>query len=327
MRISSVALLVALTTAVLGGQSQPPSPSGSVGSQAPQNQSSTQNSSPNGNQSPIVAPIGKPPTAEPTKAGNQGDKQPSANWWDWFTANGANWAIVFLTIVLAVLGGFQWWATHTANKHYVAIERAYVSISPDPPGIDIGNVLTGKPGEDAQLDIGIHLRLTNVGNTPAIVTNALMHLFVSDEPLPELPPYNEGLLRPLWVTVMKGQEITLFQNTTFSVVALEAIRKGESKFQIYAVGYVDYIDKFKARHRFGYGRIYKPSEDNFWLYMGKGEDAMTAGRKAFAERINLAFVTQPNYSYDRERKKGEGDDWDDPPKQIDPNHTGLSRKV
>ena len=33
--------------------------------------------------------------------------------------------------------------------------------------------------------------------------------------------------------------------------------------------------------------------------------------EAFENRSNLPYVTQPGYNYNRKRKKGEGDDWDE----------------
>jgi hypothetical protein len=136
-----------------------------------------------------------------------------------------------------------------------------------------------------------------------------MHLFITDEPLPHLPPYDGGKLRRMWVTVMKGQDITIFHNHLFQVAGIEDLKASES-LKLYAIGYVDYIDKFGERHRSGYAHVYNPSLDNF-NYWSEDTDPTTAA-KAWAERLNLSFVTQPNYSYDRKRKKGEGKDWDEP---------------
>ena len=55
------------------------------------------------------------------------------------------------------------------------------------------------------------------------------------------------------------------------------------------LGYVDYMDAFEQRHRFGYARQFVPN----------------------TRENNLVFITKPGYNYDRERKHGEGNDWDD----------------
>jgi GTP-binding protein EngB required for normal cell division len=41
-------------------------------------------------------------------------------------------------------------------------------------------------------------------------------------------------------------------------------------------------------------------------------EAGTLDEKAYRARNNLVFVDQPGYNYDRERKQGEGEDWQEP---------------
>ena len=280
----------------------------------------------------MVATVLQP---EGDRNGNQPSDSPpnqndgaASNDWPWETTFDAinavsTVAIVALTIALFCVARQEHRLNTTTLRSTQAVERAYLKLSPHEPGIRIGDViLPGPSGEDAQLDVSIYMQLTNVGNTPATITNALMHLFITDTSLPEFPPYDEGLLRPLWVTLVKEQDIRLFHHYPFSVVGLEDIRMGSKRLKLYAIGYVDYIDKFGGRHRSGYARVYNPSDDDFSTYT-EGADFDTAS-KAFRERINLSFVTQPHYSYDRERHQGEGQDWDEPPKQLADNNTGLS---
>ncbi|HUE88015.1 MAG TPA: hypothetical protein VMO26_18225 [Vicinamibacterales bacterium] len=216
-----------------------------------------------------------------------------------------------LTFVLAVIGGLQVWAAFATNTHTRAIERAYISLLPDPPGIRIDGRVIPKDGV-AHLDVAIYIRLKNVGNTPAVITYALMHLLISNEPLPKFPPYDGGNLRRMWVTVVRDQNLTIFHNYSFEVAGIEDLKTSDS-LKLYALGYVDYIDKFGVRHRSGYARVYNPSLDDF-SHWAEDTDPATAA-KAWAERLNLVFVTEPNYSYDRERKKGEGEDWNEPSQQ------------
>src|SRR5438552_2013816 len=106
---------LALTVALFAVQSQPPTPSPAIGSQAPQQQATPKKTGPDYSNSPIVAAIGQQQTQQPNQGATQQNQQPTLNWWDWFTTNGANWAIVALTLVLAVLGVLQWWAIRTTN--------------------------------------------------------------------------------------------------------------------------------------------------------------------------------------------------------------------
>ena len=72
------------------------------------------------------------------------------------------------------------------------------------------------------------------------------------------------------------------------------IREGERK--LYIFGYVDYVDNFGSHHRGGYAR-----EFSYPVYL--------SAAATHVELDNLLPVTLDGYSYDRERKKGEGDDW------------------
>lgn len=288
-------------------QSQPPSPGPSIGSQTPQEQTESQKAQPNDAKAPVVTPSGQNPTQQPEQRTAPQTQQSSANWGDWFTGDRANWGILLLTFVLAVIGFFQWWATHTANKHYVVIERAYISMSHHPPGLNIpGLVSTGQDG-GAVRDVEVYVAIKNYGNTPANVTYALVQLLNRSEPLPEHPPYDESGLKSVSVSTVKGDDFTFFHSRPISFGDIEDIRNGTSPKKLYVIGYADYIDKFGSRHRAGFGRWYNPVTDDVRLYQ---DENGTVDLKALNERNNLLFITQPNYNYDRERKNGEGKDWE-----------------
>ncbi len=200
----------------------------------------------------------------------------------------------------------QWWATHTANKHYVLIERAYLALSAPPPGITIDPVIIPGPG-DAKQNVAVYLGVKNLGNTPANVTYTLLHFMITDQPLPESPPYDESLLQRIYVSVVKTNSVTIFQNSVLELFTIEEkIRKGV--LTLYVLGYVDYIDKFNGRHRCGFARVYHPEFDDPGRYLNKDG---TINQEAASKRQNLKFVRAPNYNYDRERNKGEGKDWNE----------------
>lgn len=197
--------------------------------------------------------------------------------------------------------------THTTNK---IIERAYVSLSHYPPGLQIPGLVYTDEKNVACRNIEVTIGIKNFGNTPANVTYVLVQLFVSTEDLPEMPPYNESGLRRIWVSTLKGDDFHVFQNFPFSFEGIEDIQKsGGSKTKVYVLGYADYIDKFSERHRAGFARWYNPVADDHRLYE---DETGKVNEQTWNERNNLLFVTQPHYNYDRPRKKGDGKDWDDP---------------
>ena len=71
-------------------------------------------------------------------------------------------------------------------------------------------------------------------------------------------------------------------------VQFNNITMGE--LQLFVVGYVDYVDQFRERHRSGYGRRYAHDADG----------------------NNLVFIDARGYNYDRVRLPGEGNDWNEP---------------
>ena len=97
--------------------------------------------------------------------------------------------------------------------------------------------------------------------------------------------------------VANGDHFFFHWDDTVTPADLEDIRAGR-KF-LYVFGYVDYRDLFGVRHRGGYARRYEPLVD-------KAEPNNP-------NRNNLVFADEPRYDYDRERKRGEGNDWDERP--------------
>ena len=160
-------------------------------------------------------------------------------------------------------------------------ERAYVKISHLEAGINIG--LTGT----AQMTV----KVKNFGRTPARITDVILtyKLLLSTEPLPTAPDYSATpALQPLQAFLVTEDE--LFFSRTFALGPQNNdLEDGTKRLWLY--GYVDYIDTFGERHRAGYASRYSP---------GPTSD-------------NLTMVAQEAYNYDRPRKKGEGNDWDELP--------------
>lgn len=328
-------LLALLLTALLAddGYSQQPSPRPPESGQDPQQQGTAETSQLN------AAQVGTPPVSvtinnqtnaaltQPTPrtdSDNQ-DQQSSENGWSVTSivtlmavvvTAVATFFIAKYTLELSAVSRTQSKtldATLAANKE---IERAYVKMSHNRPGLridDIGvesaSMMTGGDGISKQ-DIRINVKVQNAGNTPANVTCHLLHLCISNEPLPPVPPYDSKYAEVVRVSLVKEESFNIFGNFNVESSAIEHVT-GDHTLKLYLLGYVDYIDKFGRRHRAGYARVYNPVEDS----TGPFKDAHGhIDQKAYGQRNNLPFVTQPGYNYDRERKREnrEGNDWDEP---------------
>ncbi|MBE3039270.1 MAG: hypothetical protein IMZ62_10720 [Chloroflexi bacterium] len=187
------------------------------------------------------------------------------------------------------------------------IERAYVTMSHAPPGL-YGAALIERatPGAATTRDISVSVKIANRGNTPATVTATSLTFWISNEPLPDTPPYADNA-KPIRVSLVRDSSFHIFENLSMDTSGIEDISTS-STLKLYVFGYVDYLDKFGRRHRAGYARVYSPSADRESSYV---EGRSIFGRRKFADRNNLPFITTPGYNYDRERKNGEGNDWDD----------------
>jgi len=165
------------------------------------------------------------------------------------------------------------------------VERAYVTMVDIPPGVHVSvNRFT------------ITVKIQNFGRTPAEISDAPINSFVIDagDRLPAQPPYGQPTVdsEAVHAFLVSDHHFTTTtigsdDDQTMTGQVAEAIHKGTKI--LHFVGYVDYIDKFGVRHRTGYGRRYNHA--------------------APVGQLNLIFITQHGYNYDRERKKGEGNDW------------------
>ena len=167
-------------------------------------------------------------------------------------------------------------------KNMEAAERAYVQMSHMPPGLEI------QPGGGK---CRIQMRIKNFGRTPARITGELLNISVRNkgERLPQEPDYKipdgHELIAAFLLT---GDEI--FAPEVFEDGGLDIPKLKSGEKVLWLFGYVDYIDQFDGHHRAGWARRYIPGPQD----------------------ETLAYITQDGYNYDRPRKKGEGNDWNDP---------------
>jgi hypothetical protein len=218
--------------------------------------------------------------------------------------------VTWFTLLLFGVSCLQWKAARRANKHIRAIERAYVGFSLKSPGLTISEMATVRQRDGVLChDANLRLSITNHGSTPARVTRALSQVVLSGyvDPLPEKPAYDESRGDPTHVSLVKGDTLDIFTNSVMPQNVVNKLRTKRAK--MYLIGYVDYIDRFGRRHRAGFGKVFVPPIDDMDNYRN---EARVLNEEAYAARNNMAFVTQHGYNYDRRRKNGEGDDWNEP---------------
>lgn len=120
--------------------------------------------------------------------------------------------------------------------------------------------------------------------------------------LPGIPEYEPGtgnLVRRVFL--VREDDFFVAHTIKLSTQECGDVENMASELCIY--GYVDYMDQFGVRHRAGYARRFDPRQNDRKAYVTEEQ---------FNNRSNLNYVTQTGYNYDRPRKKGEGNDWDDP---------------
>ncbi len=171
------------------------------------------------------------------------------------------WLALF-TLLLVFVGELQWRTLQATLRSNRTIERAYVGLSHERPGVQpVGG---GSP--PAAL---VSVRVKNHGHTPATVTDLSLTLFIGSALPPGEPPYAPS--GQVAAFLMAGDEF--FQSLPISAAQFAQMQAGAPT---YVLGYVDYRDQFGQRHRCGYARRF---------------DARNPAN-------NLVFVTEAGYNYE-----------------------------
>jgi hypothetical protein len=202
-------------------------------------------------------------------------------------------AIAWFTYFLFIATGFLWWAARNQEAATKSIERAYVKMSHQKPGVRF--IESGTPEDSKRVLARITFEIENWGRTPARVTRTYSRiLLVHPEEVPVIPPeYREGKQETFGGAFLVGGE--KFTNGIESPIPGRDKAKVDSgKFHLIVVGYVDYADIFHKEHRAGFARRYAPEID-----------AIARGANLWDERNNLVFVNFVGYNYDEERSDGQ----------------------
>jgi hypothetical protein len=184
------------------------------------------------------------------------------------------------------------WRQESATK---TIERAYVKMSHDPPGLNFEKPIGA---------FWLRSNIKNYGRTPARISDVLItfKILPSSDSLPRIPEYQKLPGSRESPKAFLVTEDEFFISALFDMKPVDPVDIDAGVMKLWVYGYVDYIDNFKQRHRAGYARVYQHQADDPSIY---------AGDEMFKKRSNLVFVTQAGYNYDRPRKKDEGNDWDE----------------
>ena len=140
------------------------------------------------------------------------------------------------------------------------------------------------------------MEIKNWGNTPADVTDVVIRpqILEAGEKLSPKPSYNrQRTEKSFHAFLVKGDNFSYINPELFNVGSItEKIAITGGNKELFIFGYVDYIDKFGVHHRAGYARRFDY-------------------RAAMRGHDNLVFVSQSGYNYDHERKRGDGNGWDE----------------
>jgi hypothetical protein len=192
-------------------------------------------------------------------------------------------------------------------------ERAYVTMSHEPPGLEIDTAALVQGGQAvANQDVRIRVKVTNGGNTPARVKTVSVQTRVGKAPLPAEPPHDAAAANRVSAFLVKNDSFIDTRKWTIPSAQIADIRSVGNLMdahptKLWVFGYVDYVDQFDVRHRSGYARVYDPTVDQHPPNPAAPHDSTSALR--WKARNNLPFETQAGYNFDRPRQQGEGDDW------------------
>jgi hypothetical protein len=201
-----------------------------------------------------------------------------------WTLTATEW-VAMLTVVLAGMAVVQALIYYAIHRTTQRVERAYVDLSHDPPGLRMH-----------AHSIRFSIAIKNHGKTPADVTGAKMFVALAEggARFPATPIYETPVRAKTAAFLMPGEAIHQWElRPQFPRADIKRIKNGERL--LWLVGYVDYTDQFGRFYRSGYARRYIP-------------------KPLPGTKNNLVFETTPGHNFDMEtdaigrRKYPERDD-------------------
>jgi hypothetical protein len=115
-------------------------------------------------------------------------------------------------------------------KALQTIERAYVTMSHDPPGLRIGRFFTSDNCDpEPYQDVGFAIQVKNYGTTPAEITYVLIQWVDHNGPLPDVPLYDSAKWgQAMRVLLVKDETLRVFKNVRVPVKAIRRARMDRS---------------------------------------------------------------------------------------------------
>lgn len=181
---------------------------------------------------------------------------------------------------------------------FAKVERAYVTMSVRHPGVRFPRLPTEEilyAAPESKRPVKVTIEIRNHGNTPARITSTLVGHYqsVMDPLEPDLVPIDQTRrFGPVFLT--RNDSIAVEHEFCLTRQHAEGVHNGT--LRLWIVGTIDYIDHFGTRHRYGYARVYDPKVD-------QGQEGENLSQD------NLSFWPDARLNYDRERVRGEGEDW------------------
>jgi hypothetical protein len=149
-------------------------------------------------------------------------------------------------------------AVAIANKSLLIGQRAYIDISYDPPGLKIETFeVSGTDHPAPEQRVQLVLKIRNGGNTPARVTAVLVDFVFTEKPLAPIPVCDSRRIERMRRPIARDDHFIFPVTRDLEVAAMKRAQR-EPGWELYVIGYVDYIDRFQKRHRAGYGYRYTP---------------------------------------------------------------------
>lgn len=195
-------------------------------------------------------------------------------------------AVASLALALGAVAAIRLAVQRAVRRATRRIERAYVSISYVPPGLVTDEPPRDGPDASEPQELRIAIEVTNRGDAPANITAYLLTYHIGHR-LPADPPYDKARATSSKAFLAADQSFRFKSALAVSAKDMATVRTGDASLWI--LGYVDYRDGFQKRYRSGYARRWNP--------------------RSAESGNNLVIEAKPRYNYDRERERGEGNDW------------------